>query len=140
MTLQCKAIDNSARVAGMDAPLAVAMVPVRTVSEANSHTHWRLRQKRAQEQRYLGRLAGPIRLGLRYGATYLPCHVHLVRLASRKLDSDNLQGALKHVRDGIADWLGVDDGNEEAVTWTYAQETGHRVQAVRVEFYRMGGV
>jgi hypothetical protein len=39
------------------------------------------------------------------------------------LDSDNLPVSMKHVRDGIADAMGVDD-RDERVTWEYAQERG----------------
>lgn len=37
------------------------------------------------------------------------------------MDGDNLQAACKGLRDGIADRLGVDDGDPR-VTWHYAQE------------------
>ena len=61
------------------------------------------------------------------------CTVTLTRIAPRKLDCDNLRGALKAVRDGVADWLGVDDGSER-ITWKYAQERGKpKWHSVRVE-------
>jgi hypothetical protein len=47
--------------------------------------------------------------------------VTLTRYAPRRLDSDNLAGALKATRDGIAAALGVDDGDPRVV-WNYAQE------------------
>jgi hypothetical protein len=54
----------------------------------------------------------------------LPVTVKMVRIAPRKLDEgDNLSGGFKHVRDGIADWLGVDDGGKD-VTWVYEQRKG----------------
>ena len=53
----------------------------------------------------------------------LPLEVELVRVAPRSLDSDNLTSSLKAVRDGVADWLGVDDGDER-VRWTYGQRKG----------------
>lgn len=117
-------------------PIATITVPVRTVSEANSHQHWRMRQKRAKEQRGTTLLALRTARGMPWAPWEHRWRVHLVRLSARKLDTDNLQGALKHVRDGVADWLGVDDGDEKLVTWTYDQEPGHKVMAVRVEFYR----
>lgn len=39
-------------------------------------------------------------------------------------DHDNLRGALKAYVDGIADHLGVDDGDRTRVRWLYAQERG----------------
>ena len=37
--------------------------------------------------------------------------------------SDNLAAALKHVRDGVADALGMDDGDPRLV-WLYGQRRG----------------
>lgn len=42
-----------------------------------------------------------------------------------KLDSDNLPGAFKHVRDGMADALGIDDGDAR-LAWSYAQVKAKR--------------
>jgi hypothetical protein len=39
---------------------------------------------------------------------------------SAGLDSDNLAGALKAVRDGVADWLGIDD-RDPRVAWVCDQ-------------------
>ena len=48
------------------------------------------------------------------------------------LDTDNLAGGFKAVRDGIADWLGINDG-DKAITWNYTQERGQPKQyAARV--------
>jgi len=50
-----------------------------------------------------------------------------------RMDSDNLAGSMKAVRDGIADALGIDDGDER-LTWKYdqqrASEPGVRVEIV----------
>lgn len=62
----------------------------------------------------------------------LPCVVTLTRVApSNGLDGDNLQGSLKACRDGVADWLKVDD-RDPRVTWLYAQRRG-RVKQWAVE-------
>lgn len=62
----------------------------------------------------------------------LPCIVTLTRLAPRELDGDNLQAGLKACRDGVADWLGVDD-RDPRVTWAYGQKKGKpRQYAVEV--------
>ena len=91
-------------------PVACITIPgLKTVSEANSHTHWRVRQRRAKEQR----TTVFVHLSCRAGRVPppLPVVVTLTRLSARQLDSDNLAGAMKHVRDGVADWFGVDDGD-----------------------------
>jgi hypothetical protein len=56
--------------------------------------------------------------------------VKLTRVAPRALDDDNLRGALKSVRDGLASWLKVDDATP-LVRWEYGQEKGE--PEVRVE-------
>lgn len=61
----------------------------------------------------------------------LPCVVTLTRISPRLLDDDNLRPALKAVRDGVADRLGVDD-RDPRVEWRYAQRKGAQ-KAVEVE-------
>ncbi len=116
-------------------PIATVVVPVRTVSEANRHEHWRYRQKRAQ----LHNFAVWSHLNMRRIAlgkqVAMPVHVHITRIAPRKLDTDNLAGSQKFVRDAVAKFLGVDDGNEAMVTWSYGQEQAKKYQ-VRIDFYR----
>lgn len=71
----------------------------------------------------------------------LPVQVRLVRVASRRLDSDNLAGAFKSIRDEIARWLHglpfeevmfvrgmprtrvlrAPDGARDGVHWRYGQ-------------------
>jgi hypothetical protein len=96
-------------------------VPVKTVSEANAHEHWRVRQKRAKHHRWSARFAAE---HASIAPKEYPITVRMTRVCARKLDSDNLSGSCKHVRDGIADWLGVDDGRDDLVTWEYAQSIG----------------
>ena len=56
-----------------------------------------------------------------------PLLVTLTRESAGILDDDNLRGAIKAIRDGVADWLGVPD-NDPRVTWAYAQRTVPRKQ------------
>ena len=58
-----------------------------------------------------------------------PCDVRIVRVSRSRLDTDNLQGSAKHVRDAVARWLGVDD-RDPRVTWHVGQESG--ATAVRI--------
>lgn len=68
-----------------------------------------------------------------------PCVVRLTRLSSGELDGDNLAMAFKHVRDGVADALGIDD-RDSRIVWEYAQEKQPRgTYAVRVELQRLPG-
>ena len=97
------------------------VIPVRTKSELNMHEHWRARQKRAKDQRTGARLCALAVIGNE--VTTLPKIITLTRIAPGKLDSDNLAGSCKHVRDGIADAIGMDDGDER-LTWLYAQRRG----------------
>lgn len=57
----------------------------------------------------------------------------VTRIGPRRIkdDHDNLCAAAKHVVDGVADALGVDDGDRSKVSWTYAQERGG--YGVRIE-------
>lgn len=104
-------------------------IPLRTVSESNAHEHWRVRQRRAKEQR--GTTALVMRSLSRPGP--LPLVVTITRIAPRALDSDNLAGSQKHIRDGVADWLGIDD-RDPRIEWRYAQERGApKSYAVRIE-------
>lgn len=123
----------------MAAAICTVTVPVKTVSELNRHEHWRIRAKRAKAQHHavIPALLASHRAIIFVGkmAKPGPLHVHLTRLSARKLDTDNLAGALKHCRDAVAKFLGVDDGNEAAVSWSVGQERQNGY-AVRVEFYR----
>jgi hypothetical protein len=49
----------------------------------------------------------------------------LTRFApSNGLDDDNLTGALKGVRDAVAQWLEVDDRDRSRVRYVYEQQRG----------------
>jgi hypothetical protein len=99
------------------------LLPLRTFSESNTRVHWAVRAKRARIQRNFARLfvgsslarSGPMHAGA--------IIITLVRIGPGKLDSDNLAGALKAVRDGVADALGLDDGDPR-LEWQYGQEKG----------------
>lgn len=56
--------------------------------------------------------------------------VELVRLGGSGIDDDNLQGALKYIRDTIADMFGTKDNNP-LIDWKYGQKLNDKV-GVRV--------
>jgi hypothetical protein len=57
-----------------------------------------------------------------------PWQVVITRIGPRKLDSDNLSIGAKAIRDCVADFLGCDDGDDNAVVWAYRTE----IQRVKV--------
>lgn len=110
--------------------------PCRIVSLTNVRTHWAVKAKRAKAERGQARLMARATFGkgLAPGETL---HIRIVRIAPRALDCDNLRGACKSLRDGIADWAGVDD-RDARIVWEYGQERGKpKAYAVRIEIVRI---
>ncbi len=93
-------------------------LPIRTVSLTNQRGHWARKARRARVERNAARWTC-VQQGV--GVPRAPLVITLTRFAPRKLDSDNVCGALKSIRDGVADALGIDDGSD-LITWVYAQE------------------
>lgn len=102
-------------------------LPLRTVNGLNSREHWAVRARRAKKER------GEVGLFVRRWNLAPPCTVTLTRLSTAQMDGDGLQAALKHVRDGVADAIGVDDADPR-ITWQYRQEKAKRGHhGVRIE-------
>jgi len=101
--------------------IQILQVPFYLPSAANfrGHTRDRKRTKRIAHQR------GETVLFLRSKAKKprVPgARITLARIAPRGLDEDdNLPMSLKHIRDGVCQWLGVDDKRREVVSFTYVQ-------------------
>lgn len=110
--------------------LVVWTHPMKLPSCANLREHWGKRSSRARDHRRVGFLKTRDAL---WGNSYaLPVVVLLVRYGVRDLDSDNLASAFKALRDGIADALGMDDGDKR-ITWLYEQTRCKRgEEAVRI--------
>ena len=121
--------ESAARAEPLSGAAGISFVlPIHTVSESNCHEHWRNRQRRAKLQRGVSAvMSGPHLRAAGYLGVFERespnLSVTLTRIAPRSLDSDNLAGSQKHVRDGIADCLGIDD-RDKRVTWTYGQRKG----------------
>lgn len=63
-----------------------------------------------------------------------PLIVTLTRISPGVLDDDGVPSSCKSVRDGIADWLGINDRHRHIVEYRYQQERGKRGEyGVRVE-------
>lgn len=105
-------------------------MPMRTYSEMNTRGHWSVRARRAKSQRFESMVWVRSSFPVREILEARRITVKLTRVGPRELDSDNLAGSLKAVRDGIADALELDDGDKR-LTWLYEQEQG--AYAVRVE-------
>lgn len=117
-------------------------LPIKTRSVLNLREHWAARARRTKAHRAATilalRVAHPGGVSLTWdkldGTNRLV--VTLTRYG-RRLDDDNLRGALKAVRDGVAEWAGIDDGSERW-RWEYAQQKagklGERVEVwIRIE-------
>lgn len=110
--------------------MIVVELPIRTVSENNDREHWAVRHRRRKKQRLAATNGVSPVLGSVPGQGEIK--VRLTRISPRQLDGDNLQGALKAVRDGISDAFCIDDGPRTRLKWFYGQEHGKNV-AVKVE-------
>lgn len=98
-------------------------LPLRVVSESNARGHWAGKARRTKQAREtVGLVVGT---HLRVCKAPLPVVVTLTRIAPRQLDDDNLRGALKAARDGVADALGIDD-RDDRVEWLYGQRRGSK--------------
>lgn len=113
------------------------IIPLKTVSEANIREHWGIshsRHKRQHEAIWLSFRNHPTQIPL-------PCAVKFIRLAPRKLDSDNLQMSFKWIRDAVSEQIiknkarGHAD-NDERIGWLYAQEKS-KEYAIRIEIYQL---
>jgi hypothetical protein len=94
-----------------------------TPSITNRREHWAVRAKRAKAQRTAAFLLWRSHSSWSAAAHHrqVGCVVTLTRFGGRKLDDDNLRSALKSIRDGIADAIGLDDGDGR-IEWRYAQD------------------
>lgn len=94
--------------------------------------HWRVKNRRKQDQQEAVAIA--MYGALRGRRLQLPCVVKLTRIGPKKMDSDNLAGALKGCQDQIARQLGVDDGDESKVRfYHYQMPIGSRDYSIKVE-------
>lgn len=106
------------------------IIPIRIESTLNLREHWAARAKRSREHRQ----AVWWNLKAAQAPHTVPCTITLTRIAPRTMDGDNLQAGIKSARDGVADWLQIDDADPR-VTWKYGQKRGEPKQyALLVEF------
>lgn len=106
-------------------------LPIETISEANTKEHWARKARRVKMQRsdthnFCRATQGALKL-----VPESKLKIQLIRLAPKKLDSDNLVSSFKAIRDGVADWLKIDDGSDR-IEWLYSQEPIKFTRAVRL--------
>ena len=81
--------------------------------------------RRAKAQRRVARLCTTF--ALRTALLRSPLAVTMTRVSTGTLDAhDGLPASLKRIVDGIAEALGIDDGDTTKVRWLYAQRKGKR--------------
>lgn len=108
--------------------IVVEIPGVHLISEANQRGHTiakagRVRTQRTAVLQTLRTIAG--------APPALPCRVAITRVSpGQGLDTDNLVGSAKACRDGVAEWLGIDDGSD-TVEWFVCETRGP--WAVRIE-------
>lgn len=104
-------------------------VPITLPSIANARLHWAAKAKLFKKQRdattmYLSLTAHGFRDAHRLWGENRTVHVMLTRVSPRKLDGDNLQSAFKGVRDSVAAFFLLDDGDESRIVFGYGQRKG----------------
>lgn len=123
-------------------------IPVQTVSELNTHQHFRVANRRHQIQKDAVRKMMP-----RTGYPQ-PCVVRLSRVGYRSLDTgDNLPASLKWIRDQLSELIvhsydkpgqpyvikkacGRND-DDPRIVWEYSQDPKHPQTGVRIDIYEI---
>jgi len=112
------------------------VLPIKTCSELNKHEHWRVAHARHVIQKAI--------VKRRYKQEGLkidpPADIVLTRLSVRMLDSDAIGGALKWVRDAIADCIipGLQAGRADDAKYGLAfkvKQEKAKIQGVKIQIY-----
>src|SRR4051812_44599589 len=101
---------------------------LRTLNPLNAREPVRARIARVKNERHVSFVEASCR---RLKMPPLPASIKLIRNAAGPMDDDAIPAALKSVRDGIADFYKVDDGDPR-YRWSYGQAYAS-VQSVTVE-------
>ena len=110
---------------------------IETFSEANKTDHWICKNQRRKTQKL------QVWAVLHNSSPSInpPCLIKLTRLSSRMMDSDNLVGAFKWIRDEIANYInpgkrpGMAD-SDTRIKWEYAQEKSKK-RSIRIEIFSL---
>lgn len=98
------------------------LIPMKLESTANKRWHWAVKSKHNAEQRAQGKWA--VSSNYNKIRNEPPFKVKITRIGKRMMDDDNLAISAKALRDGIAEALGVDDGDKKLIAWKYDQKIG----------------
>jgi hypothetical protein len=121
-------------VARTHVPITARVLPLTLRSKANEATTT-MRGRRGQVARTkTQRSAARMALSGWSPGTIDRLVVLLTRISPRELDDDNLAGALKSGRDGVADALRVND-RDPRIVWLVDWEQGKKHE-VRIEVFR----
>jgi len=112
--------------------------PLRLSNAANKRGHWALHSKASKQQRDLARtktldlesIGELVRLG-----ELDRLAVAITRFAPKRMDSDGVIASAKHIRDGVAEALGIDDGDGRVTYLPVQQRKGK--YAVTVHFFEV---
>jgi hypothetical protein len=99
-------------------------LPIQVKNGCNLREHPMARHRRVLKEHKIVAQALWARelLNKRHRPSFPPYVVTMTRIAARKLDDDNMVAGFKGVRDAVAKWLGVNDGDTSKVRWVYAPE------------------
>ena len=102
------------RMPKMNTSIREEIFSLHTRTPGNSRRHWRKDAREAKTQRTA------VKNRLMFSALPpFPVEVTLTRCGPRRLDQQNMPGAMKHVIDGIADAYGINDGDPR---WKFCYE------------------
>lgn len=121
-------------------------IPIKLISEANTgfslrnpKMTWIRLKKRKEEQK---KAIHTYWMCLDRKDIPLPCVIKLIRIASRKMNDDNLAYCFKHIRDVLADLIrpgyafGRADDTDQ-IKWEYDQEKGNTKEyGIKIEIYQ----
>jgi hypothetical protein len=110
------------------APLLSVLIPMRTKNPLNGSQGRTLNGRRAREA---GRAAQRKHTwanmcaegGFNLKKPLPSLTITLTRISPGRVSDEAIAATLKAVRDGVADWLGIDD-DDPRLTWIYRQEKG----------------
>ena len=127
LATRTEAAERSART------VFVLELPIRTFSEANARGHWGAKFAKSGDQRPVTQMAMRSNTNARGLHLALPATIQLTRIAPDALDvDDNLDCSCKHIRDGVADFFGVND-RDPRIRFTPVRQQKRATYGVLIE-------
>lgn len=131
------ALLSAQQPAGEDIVMKIKFtLPLKLGRGQNDRGHWSKKYKKAKSEKDSACLMCRSTLAMAGVRPSFPAIVTMTRHSAGHLDTDNLAGAFKAVRDGIALALGIDDGGT-LVEWRYDEAKVKRRDfgvSVKIEF------